>query len=127
VKVEVDDFSKALADALSEYTKDIADGVKAAVDEAGKELLIDIRAAAPVRLGKYKKAMSIKTVRDDNYEKKITWYVKPPHYRLTHLLEHGHAKRGGGRVKAYPHIFENADAAIARFEARVKEVIENGG
>lgn len=31
-------------------------------------------------------------------------YNKSPTYRVSHLLEHGHAKRGGGRVPPIVHI-----------------------
>lgn len=125
--INIGDIADTIARELSTYTQEIADGVKAAADTTAKELLNNTRADAPVRSGDYKKAMAIKTRHESNYEKRLTWYVKPPHYRLTHLLEKGHAKRGGGRVKAYPHVAKNEEKAIADFEDRVKEVIRNAG
>lgn len=125
--INIGDLAGTIARELSTYTQEIADGVKAETDKTAKELLANTRADAPVRTGDYKKAMALKTRHESNYEKLVTWYVKDPHYRLSHLLEKGHAKRGGGRVRAYPHIAKNEEKAIADFEERVKEVIRNAG
>ena len=126
-KISIGDIENTIAKELSQYTLEVAEGVKEAADETGKELLNNTRADAPVKEGKYKKAMAIKTVYEGQFEKRIRWYVKKPHYRKAHLLEKGHAKRGGGRVRAYPHIEKNEEIAKKNFSKRVEGVIKNGG
>jgi hypothetical protein len=44
-------------------------------------------------------------------------------YRKTHLLEHGHAKKNGGRVAAQIHIGPAEDRAIVDFIDRVERAI----
>lgn len=56
--------------------------------------------------GRYAKSWAYK--RDPDMRGKWAYsmvvYSKPPYYRIAHLLEHGHAKRDGGRVNGKPHI-----------------------
>lgn len=125
--IKIDDLAKAISDTLSDYTEEVAEGVKGAVDETVEELVESTKRDAPKRSGRYKKAIASKVRYEDNFEKRATWYVKKPYHAITHLLEKGHAKRNGGRVKAFPHIAKNEEKAKVAFEERVKEVIRNAG
>jgi hypothetical protein len=125
--IDIGDFAKTLAAELNKYTEDIAEGVKQATDETAQELLKNTKADAPVRKRRYQKAISIKTVFENDLEKRVRWYVKAPHYRLSHLLEKGHATRNGGRAAAYPHIAKNEETAKTKFVERVERVVKNGG
>lgn len=125
MEVNIDGFARELVKQLKEYTSEIAAGVKEAADTTAKELLENIRADAPDRTGWYKAHMRIKTVKEDAFGKKIVWYVHGKKSNLTHLLEHGHALKRGGRVRAYPHIAPNEEKAKKAFTERVKEVIED--
>lgn len=78
--------------------------------------------------GKYVKAFRIKTsAYEDRYNKRNTWYVGNGQYRLTHLLENGHALRQGGRAKAYPHIKYGEELAKKRMMELGEEAVKNAG
>jgi hypothetical protein len=52
-------------------------------------------------------------------------YGKTGTYQLAHLLENGHARRGGGRnVDAIVHIKPVEEWAIKEVEARIREKVE---
>ena len=125
--VNIGKLADTIADELASYTTNVASGVKQAATDTMRELVADTKADAPVRYGNYKKAITSKQLFENEFERRLTWYVKSPYHRLAHLLENGHAKRGGGRVRAYPHIEKNREKAESNFEQRVKKVIEDAG
>ena len=102
-KVSIDTMAQAIEEELLKYNGLAADEVKKAVKKAGKTTKEDINGSAPVRTGKYAKSWRSKVTAEDSQSISVTVY-SPTRYMLAHLLEHGHAKRGGGRVRAIPHI-----------------------
>lgn len=127
--ISVGDLTDAIIRELRAYRDNITLGVKEAVDITADELYQNIKRDAPKRTGAYKKAMRLKTAYEDEFQKRKRWYVdqKSGKYRLTHLLEYGHAKRNGGRTRAFPHVEKNEQKAKEAFEQRVEEVIKKSG
>ena len=101
--VDIDGLTDAVMEGLTEYADLAADSMKTAVRKAGNTVKKDISANAPERTGKYAKSWRTKTTKETANALEVTVY-SPTRYMLAHLLEHGHAKRGGGRVAAVPHI-----------------------
>ena len=125
--IKAEDLSSAIADELKIYSKGIREQVDEEARKSAEELVVKTKATAPVgkRRKHYKNSISMKeirTVRTSTY----VWYVKGPDYRLSHLLEKGHALRNGGRVEG-THFIKNAAGPIIRdYEEKVKEIIKNG-
>ena len=55
----------------------------------------------------------------------VTVY-SPSRYMLAHLLEHGHAKRNGGRTRAIPHIAPAEEAGVEQLEREIERGLRYG-
>ena len=120
-KVSIDQLADAVNEQLQEYNKLSAEVVKTAVTKAGNAVKKDIGANAPKKTGRYAKSWRTEKTKETSTELQVTVY-SPSRYMLAHLLEHGHAKRGGGRVRAIPHIAPAEEAA----EETLRKDIERG-
>jgi hypothetical protein len=102
-KVSIDEMGDIIMKELEEYAKLATDDMKDAVKDTAKSVKKDIEGSAPVLTGRYKKSWSIKSISENANSIDMVVHSRN-RYQLTHLLEYGHAKRGGGRVEGKPHI-----------------------
>lgn len=116
----IDDMDSAIMAELEKYADLAADDLKDAVKETAKSVRKDIQDNTPVDTGKYKKSWSVKNVHEDSESIDLVVHSRN-RYQIAHLLEHGHAKRGGGRVAARPHIA----SAEQRGSEKLVEAIES--
>lgn len=115
----VDHLAGEIAAMLEAYTDEVTEAVKAECETVADECLKEIRTASPVDTGKYKKGWRKKVEYEDKGDIRIRVYnAKYP--GLTHLLENGHAKVGGGRVDARVHIKPAEEHAAEKLVNRVK-------
>lgn len=119
--IKVDQLANAIEKELTFYSEAVTGEVKKAVDDVAKEAVKDLKADSPRRSGQYAGDWTRKMAYENTRTKRNTVYNKG-HYQLTHLLENGHAKRGGGRVGARVHIEPVEQKAIETLEQRIREV-----
>lgn len=126
--ISIENLATEIEGILENYNKTIVEGVKSETKKAMRQLVKGTKQDAPVgnRYQHYKDSIASKKVVESEDGLIMRWYVKGSDYRLTHLLEKGHATRNGGRTKAYHFIGKNLDKVKEEYERDIKEVIKNG-
>jgi predicted phage-related endonuclease len=113
----IDDLSNQIARELQRYANVVAEDVDTAAEEVANNLVEELKDSGPKLTGNYRKGWTVKNVRG------VRVVHNKTKYRLTHLLEKGHAKVGGGRVAAIPHIRPAEERAINDFLTRIDQAV----
>lgn len=116
-------LSSEVSKILNDYVDEVADGTDEAVTKVANQCLKEIKAASPVKTGRYRKGWKKKQTSSGRGKLGYTLYNERP--GLPHLLEKGHAKVNGGRVAGIPHIAPAAEKAVRDLQQRVEEVVKN--
>ena len=117
--IPVDKLTEEVMNGLEEYAELTADVLKKEIQEAGKVAKQQISQTAPRKTGRYAKSWAVKKISETSNSLEVTVHSQN-RYMLTHLLENGHAKRGGGRVAAIPHIAPAEETAILSLERNIE-------
>jgi hypothetical protein len=130
-QIRPEELSDTIMEGLREYAKLASEDMKDAVKETAKDVKKDIQSGAPVdksknapHPGRYKK--SWKTKKLSETAESLDMVVYAGDYQISHLLENGHAKRGGGRVAAIPHIKPAEEKGAKELEEKITEALEAG-
>ncbi len=94
-----ENLHEAILSELYEFSYEVEQIVQEELDKGAQDLKNELKATSPKRSGRYAKNWKVR-----KNGRSRTVYNGKPTYRVTHLLEHGHASRDGGRVGAKPHI-----------------------
>lgn len=115
-RTSIDGFSKVVADVVGKDLEKRAEKATKAVPKVGRETAAELRATSPKKTGEYASGWRMRTENKVGQGATVRVYnARKP--QLTHLLENGHEKRGGGFVGAIPHI----QPAFKKAEGRLKE------
>ena len=118
----IDDLAAEVMKGLTEYAE-LADAeMKEAVRKTATSVKNEIAANAPVKSGRYKKSWAAKKVKENSHTLEMTVH-SANRYQIAHLLEHGHAKRSGGRVAAIPHIAPAEENGEQMLESLIEKAL----
>ena len=121
--IRIDALGAEIAKLMEEYAGEVATDTKAEAKAVAKQAVKELKQTSPEgpgsRKGHYKDGWASKVESENAVSIGIRIYNKKKP-GLTHLLEKGHAKRGGGRVEGIPHIGPAEKQAVKDYERRLK-------
>ena len=123
--VPIDGLADAIVRELKVYTESVKTGVREAIYTTATETRDVLRSTSPKGtpdVHGYAKGWTVKKVNGANFTEAFVHAGK--NYPLVHLLEKGHARRGGGRVAPIVRVAPAEAAAITKLEQRIKTVVE---
>lgn len=112
---------------LTKYSNEVASRINVSSESCAKKLRTTLKRTSPKKTGDYGKGWRVKQT-----HKGRTLSVFVVHnatdYQLTHLLEYGHAVKGGTkRVRAIEHIKPAEEQTINEFLNEVEKAIQEAG
>ena len=117
-KATPDNFAAAVESVLNEYKDRVDDVLGDVIKVVGKEAAKDISRNAPRgRTEEYARSWTSTDTGTRIAPGSTVYSTKPG---LPHLLENGHALRGGGRTRAIPHISQVEEALPQMLEDRIR-------
>lgn len=123
--IRPEQLASAVMEGLKEYADLATDDMKKAVKKAGTSVKKEIQQNAPSDTDAYAKSWAVKNTKETSNSLEVTVHSKN-RYQLAHLLEHGHAKRGGGRVAGKAHIAPAEEKAVRQLEEEIERSLQNG-
>ena len=124
--IKIGDLAKAVMKELDDYG--VAVGLE--VEKVSKEVAEDtakiLNKTSPKLTGDYAASWTYGTGETKRTKHTMVVHADKPEYALTHLLEKGHQKRGGGRTKAIVHIAPAEESGIRQLEEEIERGIRNG-
>lgn len=121
------DIGAAIMKELGTYSNELAERVNKTSKKYANKLRRELEETSPEKTGDYKKGWKVKQVYKSHT---LSQYVvhNATDYQLTHLLEFGHAIKGGTqRVKPIPHIAPAEEKIVSEFLTEIDKAVQEAG
>ena len=118
----IDNLADEIMKGLTEYADLVDTEMKKSVRKTATSVRKEISSNAPKKTGSYAKSWTAKKTKENSHSLEMTVHSKNK-YQLAHLLEKGHAKRGGGRVSGKPHIAPAEENGVQLLEHLIEEAL----
>lgn len=122
--IDASQLQSTINEYLDEYGDEVIDANKEAIRSVAKDVTRDLKKAGSFGgSGAFRKSIGSE-ITETRVSVEASIGAKAPHYRLTHLLEFGHAKQNGGRTTAFNFVAPINDTIEKRYTEKMEELLK---